>query len=226
MVNIELFQGLHAIEFGGPSQIYDTLGVYSVLTGCDGINFTTNPVFTQGQPMGAYNYQTGRSGRFWWCDATDLAIFSDSSYDLALSSDNLEHIANPIRALVEWRRVIKPNGYIFLVLPRKESNFDHQRPHTSFEHILSDYTNNVDEHDLTHLDEILRLHDLERDPWAKPYEHFEQRSKDNFNNRCLHHHVFNTKLIQCIFDYMDFETVGINNTHSNYFALARVKKNA
>lgn len=220
----QLLAGLQAIEFGGPSPIFSELGIYPVLDNCDGVNFTTNPSLNTGQPSGTYIYYEQKVGQFWWCDATDLYLFTDNSYNLALSSDNLEHIANPIRALNEWKRVIRPNGFIFLSLPRKESNFDHQRPDTTFEHILDDFNGNVDETDLTHLEEILALHDLERDPFAKPREHFEQRSRDNFNNRCLHHHIFSTELIQKLFDYMGFESVLITHNYTNYFALARVKK--
>ena len=39
-----------------------------------------------------------------------------------------------------------------------------------------------------------RLHDLDRDEVAKPFESFRQRSLRNFENRGLHHHVFDTRL--------------------------------
>ena len=56
--------------------------------------------------------------------------------------------------------------------------------------MLEDYELGRDEKDLTHLEEILELHDLSRDPGAGSRDQFRQRSLQNFENRCLHHHVF------------------------------------
>ena len=45
-------------------------------------------------------------------DATDLPNFSNDEFDFIISSHTLEHLANPIKALKEWERVIKKGGYI------------------------------------------------------------------------------------------------------------------
>jgi hypothetical protein len=63
----------------------------------------------------------------------------------------------------------------------------------------------IDEHDLTHLSEILKLHDFSMDPKAGNLRDFIVRSKDNFNNRCLHHHVFTSESVVCITDYVDLK---------------------
>jgi hypothetical protein len=77
--------------------------------------------------------------------------------------------------LNEWARIVKPGGAVVLVLPKKESNFDHRRPEHdrgSADH----YVNDVGEDDLTHLDEILALHDLKRDKPAGTPAQFRERS--------------------------------------------------
>ena len=56
--------------------------------------------------------------------------------------------------------------------------------------MLEDFTRNTQEDDLTHLEEILSLHDLKMDPAAGTPDNFRERSLRNFENRCLHHHVF------------------------------------
>jgi hypothetical protein len=109
------------------------------------------------------------------------------------------------------------------VLPKKESNFDHKRPFTSFEHIENDYKNNITEHDLTHLDEILALHDLSKDAAAGSLEQFKARSMNNFSNRGLHHHVFDMLLVKDIFKYYEIELIQSDETGNDYFALGRVK---
>jgi hypothetical protein len=40
------------------------------------------------------------------------------------------------------------------------------------------------------LPEILEKHDLMRDVAAGSIQNFQERSLNNFSNRCLHHHVF------------------------------------
>jgi len=62
---------------------------------------------------------------------------------------------------------------------------------------MTDYANNVGEDDLTHLPEILALHDLSRDEAAGTPEQFHQRCLDNISKRAIHHHVFDTHTAPC-----------------------------
>ncbi|WP_235212700.1 MULTISPECIES: TylF/MycF/NovP-related O-methyltransferase [Burkholderia] len=43
--------------------------------------------------------------------------YPDQSFDLVVHSDTLEHVANPVHALAECRRVLKPNGYLCFTVP-------------------------------------------------------------------------------------------------------------
>lgn len=45
---------------------------------------------------------------------------SDESFDFVINSHVIEHIFDPIGALKEWHRIIKPGGYIFLIVPITE----------------------------------------------------------------------------------------------------------
>ena len=107
------------------------------------------------------------------------------------------------------------------MLPKKESNFDHLRPTTTIEHLLEDHARDVGEDDLTHLDEILALHDLKMDPPAGNLAQFRERSLRNFDNRALHHHVFDADLIAELLAETGLRTVDISNTRTDYYALAR-----
>ena len=215
----------YGIEIGGPSALFRTvLPVYQFVAGLDGVNFSSDTVWegriTAG---GSFNYLDGRSGRQYISEAADLSEIATAHYDFLLSSNCLEHVANAIKALTEWKRVIKTGGALVLVLPNKQSNFDHRRPSTRFEHLLEDFAHDVGEDDLTHLDEILALHDLRMDPPAGDLEHFRQRSLKNFENRTLHHHVFNVALIEQMLDHVGFEIVDITTTKTDFFALATKK---
>jgi SAM-dependent methyltransferase len=49
-------------------------------------------------------------------DMMNLA-FADSSFDVIIHSDTLEHIPNPQRAMEECRRILKPNGVCIFTVP-------------------------------------------------------------------------------------------------------------
>ncbi|WP_421840168.1 methyltransferase domain-containing protein [Mycobacterium sp.] len=212
----------YGIEVGGPSALFKTvLPLYPVVGGLDGVNFSTDTVWEGRIKAGdSFNYYYRKSGHQFISEATDLSEIASAQYDFLLSSNCLEHVANPIKALIEWKRVVKDGGVLVLVLPNKESNFDHRRPFTKFNHLLEDFAHDVKEDDLTHLDEILALHDLPRDPPAGDLEHFRKRSLNNFHNRTLHHHVFDVQLIGELLNYVGFEIVDMTTTKTDFFALA------
>jgi SAM-dependent methyltransferase len=146
-------------------------------------------------------------GRQYVAEAADLGRIASERYDILLSSHALEHVANPLKALAEWRRVLKPGGWLVLVLPHRDGAFDHRRPVTTLAHMLEDFERDVGEDDLTHLDEILELHDLARDPLAGGPAAFRARALKNLENRGLHHHVFDAPLAVDMVGHAGFEVV-------------------
>jgi ubiquinone/menaquinone biosynthesis C-methylase UbiE len=66
----------------------------------------------------------------------DKLPFEDESYDFIISSHVLEHFPDPIKALKEWYRVIKPGGYIFAIVPHKDRTFDKDRPRTTLKELI------------------------------------------------------------------------------------------
>jgi glycosyltransferase involved in cell wall biosynthesis len=57
----------------------------------------------------------------------DNLPLEDSSVDFVISSHVIEHFPDPIKALKEWHRVVRPGGYLFVVAPHKERTFDKDR---------------------------------------------------------------------------------------------------
>ncbi len=161
-----VFVGKTGLEVGGPSRFFTRqLPLYRVAQAIDQLNFSADTVWSLAHASKpAHPAPSLSRGRTIICDGTDLRKVPDGRYDFVLSCHNLEHIANPLQALAEWARVIRPGGHLLLIVPSKIANFDHRRPYTSFEHLIEDFQHQVDEHDMTHLDEILALHDLSRDP--------------------------------------------------------------
>jgi hypothetical protein len=97
-----------------------------------------------------------------------------------------------------------------IVVPRRQDTFDHRRPVTTFEHLLEDAARGVDESDLTHVEEIVELHDLMRDLPGLTLEGFRQRSLKNFENRGLHHHIFDEGLLRQMFEHLNISTVFVD----------------
>ncbi len=71
----------------------------------------------------------------------DKIPLPDASQDFIVSSHVLEHFINPIKALVEWDRLLKPGGIIFMIVPHKERTFDKDRERTTLQHLIDDYQN-------------------------------------------------------------------------------------
>jgi SAM-dependent methyltransferase len=87
-------------------------------------------------------------------DACQLP-FHSNSLDYVASSHVLEHVANPVAALAEWYRVLRPGGIIYLVVPNRLATWDHTRPLTPVEHLLDDYVHGTTNCDATHIDEFV-----------------------------------------------------------------------
>lgn len=92
-------------------------------------------------------------------DAQDLAVVADQQYDFLISAHVIEHMKDPIRALENWSRVVKPGGVIYLITPDKRAIFDHKRNRSALSHIILDYLNPTDERDFEHyFDYAMHVH--------------------------------------------------------------------
>lgn len=65
--------------------------------------------------------------------------FPDGSIDYVCSSHVLEHLPNPIAGLLEWHRVLRPGGLLYLVVPDRRHTFDISRDTTSAAHLKADF---------------------------------------------------------------------------------------
>lgn len=180
------------IEIGGPSPIFRSrrdLPIYDQVGSLDNCDFSNSTVWAKHEAIYQFSNRVA-VGKTYFCDGSSMTPIPDGTYDFVLSSHNLEHFANPVKALKEWQRVLRHGGALILILPHYKKTFDHRRTPTSVDHMFKDYEMNIGEDDLTHLPEILEKHDLDKDPGRCTLEEFRKRSLDNLHNRCLHQHVF------------------------------------
>jgi SAM-dependent methyltransferase len=209
------FEDKHGLEIGGPSRIFgdkSLLPIYKIVGSCDNCNFSSETVWQGTVQQGLeFKYHANKpAGYQFICEASNLDRTGNESYDFVISSHVIEHIANPLKTILEWKRVLRVGGVILLICPHMEKTFDCRRPITPLTHLIEDYSKGVDDYDLTHLPEILKLctwRDLSLDLETVSYEQFLARSKQNFDNRCLHHHVFITESWINILDYLNLEIV-------------------
>jgi len=225
---LKYFNKKIGLEIGGPSPILkkgELLPVYSVAENIDGVNFSGNTLWEGKILQGDnYNYEEAKTGYQYIGEAIKLSTFVSGKYDFVVLCHSLEHFSNPLKVLEEVTKVLKKTGYILIIVPNKEYTFDHKRMITTIDHLLEDYNANIDEKDLTHLEEILEKHDLSMDIPAGNYEDFQKRSLKNFENRCLHQHVFDLELVSQVFDYFAIKKIYMFTDGMHHVALGNLNQ--
>lgn len=224
-----MFKEKVGIEIGGPSQIFSNDGIFSIyqdVSIMDNCNFSSNNFWSDikdGSPF-VFNDKK-KHGYQIILDGTDLSKIPSERYDLICSSHVIEHIANPIKALNEWKRVLKKNGYFLIIVPNYQKTYDRKRPVTLLSHLIQDYENNVNENDNTHLEEIINLHDLSIDSTVNSFEEHKIRTLDNANRRIAHHHVFDKKLLRSLLEYIQLCEIQIEERNPFHIIALAKKQN-
>lgn len=192
--------GRNGLEIGGPSGFFRQGGqipLYGRAAALDNCNFAAKTVWEGQIEEGAFEVEGRVLGRQFIAEVLDVAGKAPKqAYDFVATSNCIEHVANPLRALEAIRDVLRPGGALILVLPRKETNFDRLRPTTSFAHLVEDHRANRGEDDLTHAKEFVELFDLSLGPHVASREALAEMAADNLRLRCIHHHVFDLELIE------------------------------
>lgn len=186
------------IDIGGTTPMF--IPLYRRANHCDILNHEVEKIGKE------YRVDEKIIGTYIISDATDMQnTIKNEQYDFVISSNCLEHIANPLKALKEWRRILKVGGTMLLALPDREYWFDHNRLITKFDHLMDDYNNNIGEDDLSHLDEVLEKTD--KNFFENSWEEFVDSMSHNDIYRGMHHHVFNEKLLCNIMDWLEMDVL-------------------
>lgn len=139
-------------------------------------------------------------------DAEDLRSIHAGTQDFVIANHVIEHMANPIKALRNWGRVLKTGGRLFLAVPDRNFTFDHERPLTPIEHLFLDYEAPDDARDFQHFAEFAKFvscrtfhvrPESESDAfaqelWEKKYSiHYHVWEYDSFLEfiRCMQHEM-------------------------------------
>ena len=111
-------------------------------------------------------------------DVDGLRQFADASYDFFIFTHVIEHLVNPIRALEEIMRVLKPGGKLAIAAPDKDFTFDRERPLSPFDRLRKRYeekafqTTPYDYYDVAKYNhpELMSLSPAELEPHLKVFE--------------------------------------------------------
>ena len=138
-------------------------------------------------------------------DAANLSFAADETLDFVCSSHVLEHLANPLKAIAEWKRVIKKGGIIYAGVPDKRHTFDCKRGRTPLSHLIDDFEKDVDQTDTTHIAEFIEKFN-ENESCDSNSEQFPSHVVDNPESH-VHHHVWIADDIKEIFGYMSLRII-------------------
>ena len=92
-------------------------------------------------------------------DGERLKTLADGSQDFVVANHFLEHCQDPIGALLNLLRVLRPGGVAYIALPDKRFSFDVDRPVTPLSHLMRDHREGPEWSYREHLEEWARLVD-------------------------------------------------------------------
>jgi ubiquinone/menaquinone biosynthesis C-methylase UbiE len=119
-------------------------------------------------------------------DGERLESISDSTEDFVIANHFIEHCQNPIGALENIFRVLKPGGTLYLAIPDKRNSFDAERSVTTLEHLMRDYHEGPAWSRRQHFEEWTRLVNKVQDDAAAETEIAQNMAIDY----SIHYHVW------------------------------------
>jgi predicted SAM-dependent methyltransferase len=93
-------------------------------------------------------------------DGERLETVADNSLDFVVANHFIEHTEDPLGAIGNHLRVLKPGGVIFMAVPEKRRTFDWERQVTTIEHLVRDHREGPETSRAQHYEE-----------WARDVDH-------------------------------------------------------
>ncbi len=123
-------------------------------------------------------------------DAETLASIDDESQDFVIANHVIEHMRDPIGALLNWSRVLRTGGRIFLAAPDKRFTFDEQRKLTSWQHLVDDHRSPSRDRDFEAFQDFAREVSCKK-YGLRPVEESEDLAQELFEkDYSIHYHVW------------------------------------
>ncbi len=131
-------------------------------------------------------------------DVQELKSIDDETFDFCIANHVLESMSDPSGAIINWLRVLKPGGILYLSIISDITNpLDLGREPTTLDHLIEDHSrsNRKENH----------LHFLEcAEHWNKTDDKEESKRIASLNYRrdCIHHHTFSEKSIRRLLSHL------------------------
>jgi SAM-dependent methyltransferase len=90
-------------------------------------------------------------------DGETLVTIADATQDFVIANHFIEHCENPLLTFQNLFRVLKPGGVVFMAVPDKRFTFDVDRPCTTIDHVLRDFSEGPEWSKRQHYEEWTRL---------------------------------------------------------------------
>ena len=210
--NKHLFQNKDGVEFGGPSPIFKagkSIPTYKVASSIDNVNYSESTFWSKHSEGAEFNpYGQGIIGEEWIMDATNVPADFHKTYDFLQSNHVLEHIANPAKALLGWRTLLKDSGVILIMVPDKRRTYDLDRPYSTLSHLVDQYKNDVGEDDKSKFQEVIELHRIEYDDVMLDKEDLKEKVMNNPNSRLIHQQLYTPEILSELLELCGFDMIG------------------
>jgi SAM-dependent methyltransferase len=119
-------------------------------------------------------------------DGERLEAIGDSTQDFVIANHFVEHCQDPIGAIRNMLRVLRPGGILYLAIPDKRFTFDVDRPLVSLDHLVRDHEEGPAWSRRQHFEEWVR--------WVKriddPVERERQVDDLSARDYSIHYHVW------------------------------------
>jgi len=138
-------------------------------------------------------------------DAQNLIKIEDDTFDFCIVNHVLEHMRNPLGAVVNWLRILKPGGILYLSVPDVNNSLDNGRPVTDITHLYNDSLTTNPDADFNHFLECAKYWNKLEDPHK-----IQQIAQENYlRDYSIHYHTFNQNSIKEFFHWMDSNNPGL-----------------
>lgn len=124
----DLLDNLHGIEIGASAHNPFHL------PHCKNVDYTDdmNTVFKKAEVVNC-----GEAAKVDVIANGDQLPFDNESQDYVIASHVFEHFFDPISVLQEWLRVVKPGGFVFMILPHAKRVPDEKRPANTIDELIA-----------------------------------------------------------------------------------------
>lgn len=147
-------------------------------------------------------------------DGETLKSFDDESLDFIIANHFIEHTINPGQTILNFLRVLKKDGIIFLAIPNRVNIFDYKRPLTEVEHLIDVFEKGTDELIEDHYHEVVEI--VEKIQPDKIHERIRQLKEERFS---IHYHTYELENFIPLIEYIADKGHPVKILETRYFML-------